>query len=147
MIVEQHDVELEPFLNGRHDLGVHHEVGAIADHHVHLAIRRSHLHAQSARDLVAHAGIAVLQVIALGVARPPELVQVTGQAPRGAHDDVAGLRKGVDDPDDLGLGEARPTLGACQALDFLVPLALELRDLLGVLVTYAIISQGLGQLF
>src|SRR5690606_41705741 len=52
------------------ELGVHHQVAAVADHHHHLALRRSQLHAQAAGDLVAHARVAVLEVVA--VARSEE---------------------------------------------------------------------------
>src|SRR3989442_1003646 len=53
-------------------------VRAVANERVDLAVRGRHLHAESARDLVTHAGIAVLDVVLLAVARAPELVQIPG---------------------------------------------------------------------
>ena len=72
------------------DLGVDHEVAAVADHHDDLAFGPRQLHAEPAGDLVAHAGVAVFQVVGAGPPRLPELVQLAGQAAGGAdHDRVA----------------------------------------------------------
>src|SRR5699024_8318567 len=59
--------------------------------------------AESAGDLVAHAGERVLDVIAERVTGPPELLQIPGQGPGGLDDDVAGAGGPVDGSDDLGL--------------------------------------------
>ena len=50
--------------------------------------RDGQLHPEPARHLVAHAGVAVLHVVALRVAGPPQLVQVAGQRAGRADDDV-----------------------------------------------------------
>ena len=70
------------------DLGIHHQVAAVADHHDHFALGPRHLHAEAAGDLVAHARVAVFDVVAAGRARAPELVQLAGQRAGGADDDV-----------------------------------------------------------
>ena len=49
--------------------------------------------AEAAGDLVAHAGVAVLDVVALGVAGAPQLVQVAGHRAGRADHDVARLRR------------------------------------------------------
>src|SRR5207248_6746420 len=66
---------------------------------------------ESARDLVAHARIPVLDVILLAIARPPELVQVPGHGPGGADHDVAGSREFVDRADDLRLRSEERRVG------------------------------------
>ena len=70
--------------------GRHHQVGAVADHREDLAIGRGHLDPERAGDLVAHAGVAVLDVVLLGVPGTPQHLQVPGQAAGGLDDDVAG---------------------------------------------------------
>ena len=81
-------VSLIALLDRGDDLRRHHQVRAVADHHVDLARRIGHLDAEAPGDLVAHARVAVLEVVAVGLARAPELVQVAGQAAGGADHDV-----------------------------------------------------------
>ena len=75
-------ISLIALLDRRHDLLRHHQVRAVADHHEHLARRIGHLHAQPAGDLVAHARVAVLEVIRVRLARAPQLVEIARQAAR-----------------------------------------------------------------
>ena len=90
-----------------------------------------------AGDLVAHARVAVLEVVGLGVLGAPQLQQVAGQAARGAdHRGVAADRL-VDDADDLGLGEdpvrvARAAGARAVAVDDGVPFGLLGGDPLAV---------------
>src|SRR5437016_4651955 len=49
------------------------QVRAVTQPQVHRARWVSHLHAEAAGDLVFHAGIAILEVVALRVAAAPEL--------------------------------------------------------------------------
>ena len=130
-------MSLTPSCDGGDELLGHHQVGAVADHHEHLALRVGHLHAQPAGDLVAHARVAVLDVVALRVARAPELVQVAGHAARGADDDVARAADAVDDADHLGLGRERAVAGRVGGLDRGVPLARERRRAARVLAVGA----------
>ena len=83
-IVEQHDDELDAEHDRGRDLRIHHEIGAVADHHDDLAVGLRHLHADAAGDLVAHAGIAVFEMVGGGRARLPQLVQFARQAAGGA---------------------------------------------------------------
>ena len=94
---------LMPFLHGRDDLLRHHQVRAVADEDVDVALRRGHLHAEPAGNLVSHARVAVLHVIALGVARAPQLVQVARQAAGGADDDVGRRERLLQHADHLRL--------------------------------------------
>ena len=55
------------------DLGREHQVRAVAHHRDHLGVGPRHLDAERAGDLVAHARVAVLDVVALAVARAPHL--------------------------------------------------------------------------
>src|SRR5262249_8182983 len=89
-VVDEHDHELHVLLEGGDDLLRHHEPRAVAYHREDLAVWRGHLHAEGPRDLVAHAGVAVLEVVAPGVPRGPELVDAAGQAVRRAYDPVPG---------------------------------------------------------
>ena len=62
-----------------------------------------HLDAEPAGELVAHAGEAVLEVVAAGRAGAPELVQFARQAARGADDDRVARRMPVDRAQHLGV--------------------------------------------
>src|ERR1035438_2410499 len=89
LIVKDHDVELYVLLQRSGDLLGHHQVGSVSHKYVNFASGVGHLDAEAARDLVAHAGVAVLHVVILGIARPPEFMQVAWQAASCAHDDIA----------------------------------------------------------
>ena len=88
VVVDEDDRQLQPLLDRRDDLAREHQVGAVPDHHVDLALRGGQLDAETAGDLVAHARVAVLDVVALRIPRPPELVQVARHRAGGADDDV-----------------------------------------------------------
>src|SRR6266849_5569664 len=85
-IIEQHDDELAAELDRGRDFRIHHQIGAVADQHDDLALGRSQLDAEPAGDLVAHAGIAVFDVIGARLADAPQFVQLAGQAAGGADD-------------------------------------------------------------
>ena len=59
--------------------------------HEDVAVGTGQSDAEAAGDLVTHAGVAVLDVVALRVPGPPQLVQVTGhRAGRADHDVTSG---------------------------------------------------------
>ena len=58
-----------PQHHGRRDLGIEHQVAAVADHHDDFALGLRHLDADAAGDLVAHARVAVFHVVAAGTRR------------------------------------------------------------------------------
>ena len=87
-IVEHHDDELATEHDRGCDLRVHHQVAAVADHDEDLALGLRHLDAEPAGDLVAHAGKAVFEVVAAGLRRAPQLVQLARQPAGGADHDV-----------------------------------------------------------
>ena len=89
LVVHQHDDDLDALLYGGDNLRRHHQVGAIADEDVDLAGGVGHLGAQAAGNLVAHAGVAVLHVVAVRCACAPQLVQVAGMAASGRENDIA----------------------------------------------------------
>src|SRR5690606_28692406 len=84
-VVEQYDRELEAERNGGCDLRVHHQIAAITHHHDYVAFRARELHAYAASDLVAHARVAVFEVIGVAMLRSPKLVQFAGQTACRAH--------------------------------------------------------------
>ena len=90
--------------HGGGDLGIHHEIAAVAHQHDDPPVGKGELHPEPAGDLIAHAGIAVFQVIALGRAGAPELVQLARQAARRGHHDVALAGLAVDGAQHLGIG-------------------------------------------
>jgi hypothetical protein len=65
------------------------------------------LDADARRDLVAHAGVAVLQVVLARASRAPELVQVAGERAGRVDDDVVVADHGVQGAEDLGLSGHR----------------------------------------
>ena len=81
-IVEEHDGELQPEHHRRGDLGVEHQVGAVADHDDDLLVGLGHLDAEPAGDLVAHGREAVFGVVGARRAGLPELVQLARQPAR-----------------------------------------------------------------
>ena len=121
-----------PSCDGGDDLLGHHQERAVADHHVDLAVGRGELDAEAAGDLVAHARVAVLDVVALRVARAPQLVQVAGHRARRAHDDVARAGDAVDDAEHLALRGQRAVAERVGLLDGRVPLGGEPGGALGV---------------
>jgi hypothetical protein len=74
VVVDENDRQLVALLDRGDDLAREHQVGAVADEHVDVPLGGGHFHAEPAGDLVAHARVAVLDVVALRVARAPELV-------------------------------------------------------------------------
>jgi len=118
VIVEQDDVELAAFLYGGDYFLRHHQVRAVADQELDFAIGMRQLHAEATRDFVAHARVAVLHVIAPGLAGAPEFVQVSGQAACGAEHDVGRLGEVVDDTDDFSLRDRRIFTETVDAIDF-----------------------------
>ena len=105
MVLHQHGDDLDALLHRGGQLGGHHQVRAVADHHEDVAVRAGQPDAEPAGDLIAHAGVAVLDVVALRVAGPPELVQVSRHRAGRTHHDVAGIGQLVDQADHLVLGE------------------------------------------
>src|ERR671930_191539 len=88
VVVDEHDDDRDPLGDGGDELARKHQVRPVADEDEDLALGRGELDAHATGDLVAHARVAVLDVVALagGVAGVPELVQVAGRRARRAHD-------------------------------------------------------------
>ena len=107
VVVEQHDRQRDPLLDRGHQLRGQHQPRAVTDHHEHPPAGLGHRDADAPRDLVAHRRVAVLEVVAAGPRRAPQLVEVARQAARGAHHDAVLSRCLVDQPDRLGLRDMR----------------------------------------
>src|SRR5438874_7917808 len=122
VVLHQDDDDLHALLDGGHQFLGHHQVRAVADHDVHVAVGAGQPRAQAAGDLVAHAGVPVLDVVALRIPGPPQLVQVARHRTGGAHDHVARPGAVVDRADHLGLGRQRFVAQVVGALHDAVPL-------------------------
>src|SRR5215213_5013262 len=146
-VVDQDYGELVAFLDGSDDLGVHHQVRTVAAHYVDFALGVRHLHAKPAGDLIPHARVAVLDVVALRVARPPELVQIPRHGTRGADDNVLGIGERVDSPYDLALGRQRLVAQGVQPTDFPVPLPRLAGVPLPVAALYFVAGESIVQRF
>src|SRR5882724_2672790 len=147
MDVQQDDVQLVALLNRGDDLRGHHQIRAITNHHVHFAGRIGHLYPETPGDFVAHAGIAVLQVIAFDVPRAPELVQITGQTPGRANHHVLWPREFVYHADDFALTDGRTVAKSENALDLSFPILFQAGDATGVILAYLMTLECFGQLF
>src|SRR5215208_1681843 len=135
-VVHQDHRELVALLDRGDYLRAHHQVGAVADHDVDLALWGGHLHAEAAGYLVAHRRVAVLDVVALRVARSPELVQVPRHRAGRAHNHVLGLGERVHSPYDLALRRQRTVPQRVEPLDLPVPLSRSFLSLLPVLAIH-----------
>ena len=130
MVVNQHDDQLDALLERGHDLAVEHQVGPVAHQRKDLTIGRGHLDAQGAGDLVPHAGVALLDVVLLRIASPPQFVQVARHRAGGADDDVTRTGRIVDRADDFALGGQRLMRQLVKPADLLIPFQVEARGLL-----------------
>jgi hypothetical protein len=106
-IVQQHNRQLQSQHHRRGELRVQHEIAAVADHHDDLALRPRQLHAKSAGDFVAHAGIAVFEMIGPDLLRLPKLVQLARQAAGGADHNGILWRDALHCADDLRIRRQR----------------------------------------
>ncbi len=82
-------VSFVPSLHRAGDLGIHHHVAAIAQHHDHVVMRLGELHAQPAGDLVAHGRVAVFHVVRRPARRPASSLCSSPGSPPEAHTSVA----------------------------------------------------------
>ena len=102
-VVGQHDGEGDAPHHRGGELGVRHHVGAVADEADHLLRRIGELDPHGAGDLVAHAGVAVLHVVA-ALGRLPEHLQRARHGAGGAHGDGVLGRHPLHRADHLGVG-------------------------------------------
>ena len=145
MVVEEDDIDLDAFLQGGDEFLGHHQVGAVTDHDVDLALGRGHFGADAAGDLVPHAGVAVLQVEAARLPGAPELVQVAGQAAGSADDDVLRLGEVIDDADDVALPQRNGIGGGSLVVGLGDPLRAPGVNLRAEGRRDAVSGRGLGQ--
>ena len=74
-VIQEQQYDFLPLLNRRQYILVVHDEGGIADEGEDLPARISHSHTQGCRNLIAHAGIAVLDRVAKRTTRLPELLR------------------------------------------------------------------------
>ncbi|MNT09417.1 hypothetical protein D3C72_1441980 [compost metagenome] len=91
-VVEHDDDEFFVQHDGRGDFRIHHQIAAVAHHDDDFRFRFRHLDAEATGDLVTHARVAVLHVVAARRACPPQLVQLGRQGARRADDDIVAGR-------------------------------------------------------
>ena len=103
VVLHEDDDHLDPLLHGGDELGRHHQVAAVADHGEDVPALVGEADADRGGDLVAHAGVPVLDVVGLAVAHPPQLVQVARHGAGGAEHDVARVGELVDRSQHLAL--------------------------------------------
>src|SRR2546423_7163370 len=132
VVLHQDDDDLHALLHGGDQLLRHHEIRAVADHDVHLAVGAGQLGAEATGDLVAHARVPVFDVVALRMPCAPQLVQVARHRTGGADDHVARTGQVVDRPDDLGLRGQRSVAQVVCAFHDPVPLAGQFAGALAV---------------
>jgi len=143
VIVKEDDVEFDAFLQRGDDFLGHHQIGAVADHHVDFSLGVGHFCAEAAGNFVAHAGIAVFHVVAAGLAGAPEFVQIARKAAGGAKEDVGGFGEGVEGADDFALREGRSFTRRVDAIDFFFPVGAECGDA-GSVVFFDLVASGGG---
>ena len=114
-VVAHDDDELVPRQHRAVEVAVHHQVRAVADQGDHLAVGHGHLRSPGPRDLIPHAGVAVLAVERMDALRAPPADQLAGESPRGG-DHVGGRTGGpVDRSDDLRVGREVVGIGSVGA--------------------------------
>ena len=107
----------------------HHQVRSVAQEDINLAAGIGELGTHGAGDFVAHTGIAVLHVIAVGRARSPELVQVARMAASSRKQHVARAGSLPHRADHFALSGLGLGIQMEQAVDFRLPGLLQLGDL------------------
>ena len=104
-VVANYDDHLVAGQDGRVDVGVHHQIRAVADHHDgrSVAVHR-HRRAPAAGDFVAHARVAEFAVVGVRSFRPPSLHCFARQAARGRDHPIVFFDRFVHDADNLRVG-------------------------------------------
>src|SRR4029077_10480562 len=141
VIIYQHDGQPNAFSDRGHNLRVHHEIGAVTNHHHDLTVWVGQLGSQTSGDLVAHTGIAIFQMIGFGIFRPPKPQQLSGQSPGCAHNGSFSSKGFIDQPDHRSFGQLAWSIGFdCAEIGYQsIPFPFFLPDLIPVLRTCATI--------
>ena len=147
MVVDDHDAQSCALLDRCGDLLGHHQIGAIADHHIYLPLGLRHLDAQASGDFIAHGRIAVLHVIGVRALASPKFVHVARHAARRANNDVALAGDFIDGPNHLALAEQRTVAQSVYAIHFPLPLFAVLANPGCVLGRHPVVRHQNCQLF
>src|SRR5580704_5580204 len=125
VIVADDDDQLLAGEHGGVELGIEHEIGAVADEHDRIPFRLrlglSDSRAPTSRYFVAHAGKAELDVNSAGRLGPPIRGDLGRQAARRANDPVSRMTQYVDDADDLRVAHGPVPAGVYVIVDVGVP--------------------------
>ena len=97
------DRDLEVLLERSHQLGRVHQVGAVADEDIDLALGLCQADAEAGRHLIAHAGVAKLQMASAAGRGIPQLEQIARRTPGSRDDRVAGAGLVIEGLDQLAL--------------------------------------------
>ncbi len=103
------------------DVGIHHQIGAVAGKDDDITVRIGHRRAPAAGDLVAHAGKAEFAIKRARRLDLPDLGKLARQAAGGGQDEVGVVAGAVDDADDLRIGRHRHIGGLCDVGDRFAP--------------------------
>ena len=110
-IVEHDDVQLLVQHHRSRDLGIHHQIGAIADQDPDFALGHGQLDPEPAGDLIPHTGIAVFDVVGAGLSAAPQFVQFAGQSAGSANDDILWGSRAVHRAEHLRVARQRGVRG------------------------------------
>ncbi len=126
----------------------HHQVRPVADQDEDVALGCAEADAQSAGDLITHAGVAIFDVVSLRIAGPPEFVQVARHRTGRTNHHIRRRRQFVDGTQHLALGEqtfgqlpGHLCGGVVVVIHNLVPPGCELGGQRSVLVLHRPITQ------
>src|SRR5208283_5568948 len=99
---------------------------------------------KASADLVSHAGVAVLEVVALGIASTPHFMQVARKTARCANQHIAWSRNLVHNPDDFSLADRMAPVEIVQPVDLFFPGVTKLRYASRIGGAYGCARQGAG---
>ena len=130
-IVEQHHGEFLAEHYGSREFGIHHHVGAVADHDDNILVGPCQLDAKATGDFIAHAGEAIFHVVGTRKGRLPELVHFAGKAACRAHANDITAQCPLHRTDNLRIRGAFEIAGISIGTGGLDPVAAALDGLLG----------------
>ncbi len=107
LVVAHDEDHLVAGQNAGVDVAVHHQVRAVSHPRHDIAVRKRHLGADGATDLVTHAGVAELAIERIGVFCPPTGEEFSGKPACGGQDVVGVVAYLVDSLNDLVVGRRR----------------------------------------
>ena len=124
VVLQQHEDHLDLLLDDGRQLHRQHLVGAVADDGDHLGVGPRELHAQRRRNLVAHAGEGVLDVVLLRRGGLPQALEVARHGAGGIDDNVRRAHQLVECAEHFRLGGQRRLVAVVALLGLTCPAGL-----------------------